>query len=55
MHLHRTGRRRLGMRLSNEATLASITAISREVAPAALHPAAARPRLARGPRMSLPG
>lgn len=32
MHLHRQGERRLGMRLSNEATLASIMAISREVA-----------------------
>ncbi len=32
MHLHREGDRRLGLRLSNEATLASITAISREVA-----------------------
>ena len=31
MHLHREGERRLGMRLSNEATLASIVAISREV------------------------
>lgn len=31
MHLHRQGNRRLGMRLSNEATLASIMAISREV------------------------
>lgn len=31
IHLHRSGERRLGMRLSNEATLASITAISREV------------------------
>ena len=31
MHLHRGGDRRLGMRLSNEATLASIMAISREV------------------------
>lgn len=31
LHLHRTGDRRLGMRLSNEATLASITALSREV------------------------
>lgn len=30
-HLHRTGPRRLGMRLSNEATLASATAIGREV------------------------
>jgi len=32
MHLHREGERRLGMRLSNEASLASIMAISREVA-----------------------
>lgn len=32
MHLHREGERRPGMRLSNEATLASIVAISREVA-----------------------
>jgi AraC-like DNA-binding protein len=32
MHLHREGERRLGMRLSNEATLASIMTISREVA-----------------------
>lgn len=31
LHLHREGPRRLGLRLSNEATLASITAISREV------------------------
>ncbi|HQV33076.1 MAG TPA: AraC family transcriptional regulator [Calditrichia bacterium] len=31
MHLHRAGERRLGLRLSNEATIASITAISREV------------------------
>lgn len=31
MHLHREGDRRLGMRLSNEATIASITSISREV------------------------
>ncbi len=31
MHLHREGRRRLGLRLSNEATIASIAAISREV------------------------
>ena len=31
MHLHRAGERRLGLRLSNEATLASILAISREV------------------------
>ena len=32
IHLHRDGERRLGLRLSNEATLASIAAISREVA-----------------------
>ncbi|MEM6784015.1 MAG: AraC family transcriptional regulator ligand-binding domain-containing protein [Bacteroidota bacterium] len=31
MHLHREGKRRLGLRLSNEATLASLTAIAREV------------------------
>ena len=31
MHLHRGGERRLGMRLSNEATLASIVSISRQV------------------------
>ncbi|MEM8559160.1 MAG: AraC family transcriptional regulator [Bacteroidota bacterium] len=31
MHLHREGERRLGMRLSNEATLASFVAIAREV------------------------
>ncbi len=31
MHLHRSGERRLGMRLSNEATIASIVSISREV------------------------
>ena len=31
MHLHRDGERRLGLRLSNEATLASIAAISQEV------------------------
>lgn len=32
LHLHRRGERHLGMRLSNEATLASIFSISREVA-----------------------
>lgn len=32
MHLHRDGERRLGLRLSNEATLASIASISRQVA-----------------------
>jgi AraC-like DNA-binding protein len=31
MHLHRAGERRLGMRISNEATIASIMAISGEV------------------------
>lgn len=31
VHLHRSGERRLGMRLSNEATIASIASISREV------------------------
>jgi AraC-like DNA-binding protein len=31
MHLHRDGERRLGLRLSNEATIASIASISREV------------------------
>ena len=31
MHLHREGERRLGLRLSNEATIASIAAISEEV------------------------
>lgn len=30
MHLHRDGERRLGLRLSNEATIASVLAISRE-------------------------
>ncbi|MEL7361966.1 MAG: AraC family transcriptional regulator [Bacteroidota bacterium] len=34
MHLHREGERRLGMRLSNEATLASFVAIAREVSAA---------------------
>ncbi len=40
MHLHRRGERRLGMRLSNEATLASITAISREVSSEPFRPEA---------------
>ena len=31
--LHRKGERRLGMRLSNEATLASVASITREVSP----------------------
>jgi AraC-like DNA-binding protein len=38
MHLHRQGERHLGMRLSNEATIASIHAISREVATKDFHP-----------------
>lgn len=40
MHLRRDGERRLGMRLSNEATLASIMAISREVASQPFRPVA---------------
>jgi AraC-like DNA-binding protein len=40
MHLHREGERRLGMRLSNEATLASIVAISREVSSQPFRPEA---------------
>jgi AraC-like DNA-binding protein len=36
--LHRTGARRLGLRLSNEATLASALTIMREVAPGAVQP-----------------
>lgn len=40
MHLHRAGERRLGMRLSNEATIASIAAISREVSTEAFNPLA---------------
>lgn len=36
--LHRAGPRRLGLRLSNEATLASAVAISREVSPVAFAP-----------------
>ncbi|MCG8468824.1 MAG: AraC family transcriptional regulator [Gemmatimonadetes bacterium] len=40
MHLHREGRRTLGMRLSNEATLASIVAISRQVASEPFRPEA---------------
>ena len=41
MHLHRSGERRLGMRLSNEATIASIASISRQVASAPFRPLAA--------------
>lgn len=40
MHLHRFGERRLGMRLSNEATIASIASISREVSSKAFTPMA---------------
>jgi AraC-like DNA-binding protein len=40
MHLHRDGERRLGMRLSNEATLASIMAISNEVSSEPVRPRA---------------
>ncbi|MEL6519846.1 MAG: AraC family transcriptional regulator ligand-binding domain-containing protein [Pseudomonadota bacterium] len=36
--LHRTGQRRLGLRLSNEATLASGVSISRQVSAADFHP-----------------
>ncbi len=41
MHLHREGERRLGLRLSNESTMASIVAISREVASVPFRPLAA--------------
>ncbi|MGD2054727.1 MAG: AraC family transcriptional regulator [Gammaproteobacteria bacterium] len=40
MHLHRAGERRPGMCISNEATIASITSISREVATGAFNPIA---------------
>jgi AraC-like DNA-binding protein len=40
LHLHRDGERRLGLRLSNEATLASITSISREVSSQPFRPEA---------------
>lgn len=40
MHLHRSGARSLGMRLSNEATIASILTISREVSTVAVNPIA---------------
>ena len=36
--LHRSGARRLGMRLSNEATLASAVALARQVSPVPVHP-----------------
>lgn len=38
MHLHRDGARRLGLRLSNEATIASIASISRQVATGEFRP-----------------
>ncbi|HEY9819069.1 MAG TPA: AraC family transcriptional regulator [Candidatus Obscuribacterales bacterium] len=40
MHLHRAGERRLGMRLSNEATIASIVSISRQVSTTVFKPLA---------------
>lgn len=40
MHLHRDGERRLGMRLSNENTIASIASISREVSSRPFQPLA---------------
>ena len=40
MHLHRSGERHLGMRLSNEATIASILSISQEVSTETIHPLA---------------
>ncbi|MEM7503523.1 MAG: AraC family transcriptional regulator [Pseudomonadota bacterium] len=41
MHLHRDGERRLGLRLSNEATIASMMAISQEVIDEPFRPRAA--------------
>ncbi len=40
MHLHRDGERRLGMRLSNEATIASIVSISRQASSGEFRPLA---------------
>lgn len=40
MHLRRSGERHLGMRLSNEATIASVLTISQEVSTEAIHPIA---------------
>lgn len=40
VHLHRDGERRLGLRISNEATIASITNISREVSSTFFNPLA---------------
>ncbi len=40
MHLHRSGERRLGLRLSNEATIASIASISQQVASVPFRPLA---------------
>lgn len=40
LHLHRDGERRLGMRLSNEATIASIVSISREASSLPFRPLA---------------
>lgn len=41
MHLHRDGERRLGLRLSNEATIASMMAISQEIVDERFRPRAA--------------
>lgn len=40
MHLHRDGERRLGLRLSNEASIASVVSISRQAASKEFHPIA---------------
>ncbi len=40
MHLHRAGERTLGLRLSNEASIASVAAISQEASTAAFQPVA---------------
>ena len=40
MHLHREGDRRLGMRLSNEATIASIVSISQQISTQKFQPLA---------------
>ncbi len=40
LHLHREGQRRLGLRLSNEATIASLASISQQVSTAAFRPVA---------------
>lgn len=40
MHLHRAGERRLGLRLSNEASIASVFSISKQTSSQELHPRA---------------